>query len=69
MVKAVCATPIPYFSISTVFSVCLKHGHIPALMSFARIARRKTPRKLRRRIRILWLTPRNTNTTQKERLR
>jgi hypothetical protein len=38
-------------------------------MSFARIARRKTPRKLRRRIRILWLTPRNTNTTQKERLR
>lgn len=34
VVKAVCATPIPYFSISTVFSVCLKHGHIPGAHEF-----------------------------------
>lgn len=28
-VKTVCETPLPFFSVTPVFSVCIKHGHIP----------------------------------------
>jgi ribonucleoside-triphosphate reductase len=34
VVKVVCETPIPYFSVTTVYSVCPIHGYIPGAHEF-----------------------------------